>query len=86
MPHPGFERGSTIRQFLLSDKTGKFSCIRYKHYLKVELLVYSEVYSNELGFSSLSSKILFYKRVKWFITFYDKIKALIESKDFKIYF
>ena len=31
-------------------------------------------------------KILFYKRIKWFKTFYDKIKALIESKDSKIYF
>ena len=31
-------------------------------------------------------KILFYKRVIWFKTFYDKIKPLIESKDSKIYF
>ena len=31
-------------------------------------------------------KILFYKRAKWFKTFYDKIKPLIESKDSKIYF
>ena len=28
--------------------------------------------ANELGFSDLSTKILFYKRVKWFKTFYDK--------------
>ena len=50
--------------------------------LNAERLVHSEVYSNELGFSGL----LFYKRVKWFKIFYDKIKALIESKDPKIYF
>ena len=31
----------------------------------VELLVHSEVNANELGFSGLSPKILFYKRVKW---------------------
>ena len=31
-------------------------------------------------------KILFYKRVKWFKTFFDKIKALIVPKDSKIYF
>ena len=42
--------------------------------------------ANELGFSGLSSKILFYKRVKWFKTFYGKIKPLIESKDSKICF
>ena len=29
-------------------------------------------------------KILFYKHVKWFKTFYDKIKPLSESKDYKI--
>ena len=49
-------------------------------------LVHSEMNANELGFSCLSSKILFYKRVKWFKTFYNKIKLLIESKDSKIYF
>ena len=49
--------------------------------LKAELLVHSEVNANELGLSGLSPKILFYKRVKWFKTFYDKIKELIESKD-----
>ena len=54
--------------------------------LKAELLVHSEVNANELGFSGLSPKILFCKRVKWFKTFYDRIKALIESKDSKIYF
>ena len=50
------------------------------------LLVHSEVNANKLGISGLSPKILFYKRVKWFKTFYDKIKPLIESKDSKIYF
>ena len=30
--------------------------------------------------------VLFYKRVKWFKTFYDKTKPLIESKNSKIYF
>ena len=30
--------------------------------------------------------ILYYKHVKWFKTFYDKIRPLIESKDSKIYF
>ena len=54
--------------------------------VNAELLIHSEVYSNEHGFSGLSPKILFYKRVKWFITFHHKIKALIESKDSKIYF
>ena len=44
------------------------------------------MYSNELEFSGLLPKILFYKRVTWFVTFYDKIKALIESKDYKIHF
>ena len=39
------------------------------------------VYSNELGFSGLAPKISSYKHVEWFITFYDDIKALIESKD-----
>ena len=53
--------------------------------LNAELLVQSEVNANELRFSGLSPKILFYKRVKWFKTFYDKIKPLIESKDSKIY-
>ena len=48
--------------------------------LNAELLVNSEVNANELGFSGLSPKILFYKRVKWFKTFYDKIKPLIESR------
>ena len=42
-------------------------------------LVHCEVNANELRFSGLSPKILFYKRVKWFKTFYDKIKPLIES-------
>ena len=51
-----------------------------------ELLVRSEVNATELGFSGLSPKILFYKRIKWFKTFYDKIKPLFESKDSKIYF
>ena len=50
------------------------------------LLVHSEVNANELGFSGLSPKILFYKRIKWFKTFYDKIKPSIEFKDSKIYF
>ena len=54
--------------------------------LNVELLVHSEVNANELEFSGLSTQILFYKRVKWFKTFYDKIKPLIESKDSNIYF
>ena len=53
--------------------------------LNVELLVHSEVNANELGFSGLLPNI-FYKGVKWFKTFYDKIKALIESKDSKIHF
>ena len=44
---------------------------------KAELLVHSEVNGNELRFSGLWPKILFYKRVKWFKTFYDKIKPLI---------
>ena len=34
--------------------------------LNAERLVHSEEKSNELGFSCLSPKILFYKRVKWF--------------------
>ena len=42
--------------------------------------------ANKLGFGGLSPKILFHKRVKRFKTFYDKIKALIEYKDYKIYF
>ena len=54
--------------------------------LNAELLVHSEVNANKLGFSGLSPKILLYKRVKWFKTFYDKIKPLIESKDSKTYF
>ena len=49
--------------------------------LNGELLVYSEVNANELGFSGLSPKILFYKRVQSFKTLYDKIKPLIESKE-----
>ena len=32
--------------------------------LTADLLVHSEVNANELGFSGLSPKILFYKRVK----------------------
>ena len=59
-------------------------CLDYG--LNAELLVHSEVNANELGFSGLSPKILFYKHVKWFKTFYDKIKPLAESKDSKIYF
>ena len=51
-----------------------------------ELLVHSEVNANKLGISGLLPKILFYKHVKWFKTFDDKIKALIESKDSKICF
>ena len=54
--------------------------------LNAKLIVHSEVNANELGFSDLSPKILFYKRSKWFDTFYDKIKPLMESKDSKIYF
>ena len=54
--------------------------------MNVELLVHSEVNVNKLGFSGLSPKILYYKCVKWFKTFYEKIKALIESKDSQIYF
>ena len=54
--------------------------------LNAEILVHSEVIANELGFSGLSPKILFYKRVKWFKIFYDKFKPLIESKDSKMYF
>ena len=38
---------------------------------------------NAVEFSGLSPKILFYKCVKSFKTFYDKIKPLIESKDSK---
>ena len=51
-----------------------------------ELLVHSEVYTYALGFSGLSPKIIFYKRFKWFKTFYDKIEKIIESKVSKIYF
>ena len=55
--------------------------------LNAERLVHSEVKSNELGcLSCLSPKILFYKRFKWFKTFYDKSKPLIEPKDSKIFF
>ena len=53
--------------------------------LNAERLVHSEVKSNELGFSCLSPEILFHKRIKWFKTFYDKTKPLIEHKDSKIY-
>ena len=42
--------------------------------------------ANGLGFRGLSPKTLFHTRVKWFTTFYDKIKPLIESKDSKIHF
>ena len=42
--------------------------------LNVELLVHSEMNANELGFSGLSPKILFYKAVKWFRTFMIKLK------------
>ena len=46
--------------------------------LNAQLFVHSEVNANELGFSCLSPKMLFYKHVKWFKTF-DKIKPLLES-------
>ena len=48
--------------------------------------VHSEVNASELRFSGLPPTILFYKRVKWFKTFYDEIKPLTESKNSKIYF
>ena len=44
------------------------------------------VVCRKLGFSGLLPNILFYKHVKWFKTFYEKIKPLIEFKDSKIYF
>ena len=54
--------------------------------MNADLLVHSEMNANELGFNGLVPKILFYKRVKWFKTFYDKIEQSTESKDSKIYF
>ena len=53
--------------------------------LNAELLVHSEVNANEFVFSGLWPEI-FYKHIKWFRTFYDKIKPLTESKDSEIYF
>ena len=43
--------------------------------LNAGFLVHSEVNANELGFSGLSPKISFYKRIKWFKTFNDKINV-----------
>ena len=68
-----FIRLSAILHFCVSAKM--FQTLS-KASFNSEPLVHSEVYSNELGFSGLSLKILFYKRVKWFIIFFfDKIEA-----------
>ena len=61
--------------FISLCKNGKKLILLYR--LKVELLVHSEVNANKHGFSGLSPKILFYKHVKWFKTFYEEIKALL---------
>ena len=44
--------------------------------------------ANELGFSGLLVYCLryYFINVKWFKTFYDTIKPLIESEDSKMYF
>ena len=61
-----------------------FENIHYRWY--VELLVHPEVLADKIGFGGLSPKILFYKSVSSFKTFYDIVIAVFESKDPKIYF
>ena len=48
--------------------------------------VHPEVVANKIEFGGLSPKVLFYESVTSFKTFYDIVKAVIESKDSKIYF
>ena len=46
----------------------------------------AEVIADKNGFGGLSPKILFYKSVTSFKTFYDIVKAVVEAKDIEIYF